>query len=532
MNIAAYCRVSTDKSDQLNSLETQKKFFTEFAEKNGHNLVKLYADEGISGTKVKNRKEFQQLMRDAKKGMFEMVVVKDISRFARNTVDFLQSIRTLKELDIETVFLTSNQKVLGSSEFVLTIFAALAQEESANTSKRVKFGKKMNAAKGRVPNIVFGYDKTPGDYFNMTINAREADTVRLVYSLYLHEGYGASKIASILNERNIKTKRGNQWSQNGICRLLTNPLYTGKIINGKEEVKDFLTGERMEKDQSEWIIIDRPDLRIIEDEEFESAANLLKSRHNAFHMTHERQSNRYLYSTIIRCAECGYSFRRSVYRGQVRWVCSGRNANGTGSCSNRTIIREDDLTHDLQIYFAGLITNKKEFIHTIVTQFNDEYKEKNQNQADLEGLEKKLARLENTAQKYMDMYVDELITREALNEKVRSVNSEIEQVKNEIKLLSLNISKGDQLQDIIGDTLRSMENVTDMSGMTNAQLKEIVSSIVVGADGSIDVNLRLNDELGPDENFLVCDNSTYRCYKPENMKMPCLQVEPAATSLV
>lgn len=101
MNIAAYCRVSTDKSDQLNSLEAQKKFFAEFTERNGHNLVRLYADEGISGTKIKNRKEFQKLMRDAKQGLFDMVVVKDISRFARNTVDFLQSIRALKALGIE-----------------------------------------------------------------------------------------------------------------------------------------------------------------------------------------------------------------------------------------------------------------------------------------------------------------------------------------------------------------------------------------------------------------------------------------------
>ncbi len=113
MNIAAYCRVSTDKEDQLNSLEAQKGFFTEYTEKNGHNLVRLYADEGISGTKIKNRTEFQRLMRDAQKGLFEMVVVKDISRFARNTVDFLQSIRQHKPLNIEKVFLTANHTVLG-----------------------------------------------------------------------------------------------------------------------------------------------------------------------------------------------------------------------------------------------------------------------------------------------------------------------------------------------------------------------------------------------------------------------------------
>ena len=154
MNIAAYCRVSTDKTDQLNSLETQKEFFLEYTKRTGDNLIKLYADEGISGTKIKNRKEFQRMLADAEKGLFDMVVVKDISRFARNTVDLLQSVRRLKSLGIETQFLTANMTSMGNSEFVLTIFGALAQEESANTSKRIKFGKKMNAEKGRVPNIV------------------------------------------------------------------------------------------------------------------------------------------------------------------------------------------------------------------------------------------------------------------------------------------------------------------------------------------------------------------------------------------
>ena len=122
---------------------------------------------------------------------------------------------------------------MGKSEIVLTIFGELAQEESANTSKRVKFGKKMNAEKGRVPNIVYGYDKTIGDYFNLEINKKEAEVVKRIYKWYLQEGYGAAKIANMLNERGLKTKRNCNWSQNAVCRILTNELYTGKIINGK-----------------------------------------------------------------------------------------------------------------------------------------------------------------------------------------------------------------------------------------------------------------------------------------------------------
>ena len=146
-----------------------------------------------------------------------MVVVNDISHFARNTVDLLQSVRKLKSLGIETQFLTANMTSMGNSEFVLTIFGALAQEESANTSKRIKFGKKMNAEKGRVPNIVFGYDKTIGDYFKLSINENEAKAICQIFQWYTGVGYGGSKIANMLNERGIKTKRGNNWSQNAVC---------------------------------------------------------------------------------------------------------------------------------------------------------------------------------------------------------------------------------------------------------------------------------------------------------------------------
>ena len=312
MNIAAYCRVSTDTADQLNSLEAQKAFFSEYTNRTGDTLVRLYADEGISGTKIKNRKEFLRMMADAEKGLFDMLVVKDISRFARNTVDLLQNIRKLKALGIETQFLTANMTSMGNSEFVLTIFGALAQEESANTSKRVKFGKKMNAEKGRVPNIVYGYDKTIGDYFNLEINKEEAKVVQQIYKWYTEEGFGAAKIANMLNEKGYKTKRNCKWSQNAICRILTNEIYTGKIINGKQEVSDFLTGQRKDKDETEWFVVERPEIRIIEDGTFERAQEILHGRHDSFNLTHERQSNKHLFSTLIKCKECGWSFRRTV----------------------------------------------------------------------------------------------------------------------------------------------------------------------------------------------------------------------------
>ena len=506
MNIAAYCRVSTDKSDQLNSLETQKEFFLEYTKRTGDNLIKLYADEGISGTKIKNRKEFQRMLADAEKGLFDMVVVKDISRFARNTVDLLQSVRKLKSLGIETQFLTANMTSMGNSEFVLTIFGALAQEESANTSKRIKFGKKMNAEKGRVPNIVFGYDKTIGDYFKLSINENEAKAIRQIFQWYIEEGYGGSKIANMLNERGIKTKRGNNWSQNAVCRILTNEIYTGKIINGKEEIADFLTGQRKEKDESEWLVTIRPELRIIEEEVFDKAQDILKGRHDSFKITHERQSNKYLFSTLIKCKECGWSFRRTVrqYKNTyVRWVCSGHNGKGADSCPNAVTVDEEELIQALQDYFQEILSKKKKVINYVIKEFQRVYKAKDENIEYEKQLNTELNRLRKSREKYMDMYTDDLISREELNEKIGGMRKEIERLENELKMVSYHLTKGEQLEAILNSTFKQLEDITNVHEMTNAQLKRLINKIEVDMDGNVDIYLRLIGDLGLDEAVLI-----------------------------
>ena len=511
MNIAAYCRVSTDKEDQLNSLDAQKAFFSEYTQRTGDNLVRLYADEGISGTKIKNRKEFLRMMADAEHGVFDMVVVKDISRFARNTVDLLQNIRKLKSLGIETQFLTANMTSMGNSEFVLTIFGALAQEESANTSKRVKFGKKINAKKGKVPNIVYGYDKIIGDYFNLEINKQEAEVVGQIYSWYLQEGYGAAKIASILNKKGYKTKRNCNWSQNAVCRILTNELYTGKIINGKQEVEDFLTGQRKEKDETEWIVVERPDLKIIEPEDFEKVQEILHGRHASFNMNRERQSNKYLFSTLIRCKECGWSFRRTVrtYKNTyVRWVCSGHNGKGVENCPNAVTVDEDELIEVLQEYFNQVLSQKKKLVQYVVGEFQRIYKAKDENVAYEKELNSQLNKLTKLRQKYMDMYADDLITREELNEKIGGSRKEIERLEKELKMVSYHLTKEDQLESILNHTFKAIEDITDVREMTNMQLKQLIQKIEVDKEGNVEIFLRLFGDLGLEETVLISDNHT------------------------
>lgn len=520
MNIAAYCRVSTDKEDQLNSLEAQKEFFREYTKRSGDRLVKLYADEGISGTKIKNRKQFLQMMEDAQKGLFNMVVVKDISRFARNTVDLLQNIRRLKALGIETQFLTANMTSMGNSEFVLTVFGALAQEESANTSKRVKFGKKINAEKGRVPNLVYGYDKTAGDYFKLKINRGEAKVVREIFDMYVNGGYGASKIAGILNDKGITTKRGCKWSQNAICRILTNEIYVGRVINGKQEVEDFLTGRRISKSEEEWYVCDRPELRIIDDESFSAAAREMKSRGQNFKVHKERHSNRHLFSTLIKCKECGWSFCQTVKRYKntyIKWVCSYHN-RGAGNCANRVTVDEGELIKAIENYFSEILADKKNVINAAVEEFKRVYKDKDENLLTEREIKSEIARINRGRKKYMDMYTDDLITREELNRRISGDKKELERLEERLRLIERQMTKGDRLGEILSETFKQIADLTDLSNATNQQLKRIIDRIEVDRDGNVEIFLKLFKELGIDEKVQISGDRTQGRYRTLNAR--------------
>ena len=249
MKIAAYCRVSTEKEAQIDSLEKQIEFFNEFTKKNGYELYKLYADEGISGKQIKHRKQFQQMMIDAKAKKFDKVVVKDVSRFARNTVDLLQSVRELKSYGVQVDFLNNGEVMEGGSEFILTILGAMAQQESANMSKRVKFGKDITAKKGRVPNLVFGYDKIPDEKYILKINEEEAKIVKEIFESYVYKGIGTTKIAWNLNDRGIRTRFSDDllWLPYAVIKYIN---FTGdyEILNKKTT---YLQGEELKENENE-----------------------------------------------------------------------------------------------------------------------------------------------------------------------------------------------------------------------------------------------------------------------------------------
>ena len=489
MKIAAYCRVSTDKEDQLNSLDAQKRFFVEYAAKNQHDLVQIYADEGISGTKTRNRVQFQKMMADAERGDFEMLVVKDISRLARNTVDLLQSVRRLKALGIRTEFLTANMSSMGDSEFVLTMFGALAQEESANTSKRVKFGKRLNAEKGRVPNLVFGYDKTPGDYFRLDINPDEAEVVRQIYCWYITAGYGGSKIANMLNQRGLKTKRNCDWNQAAVCRILTNPIYIGKVVNGRQEIADFLTSTRVDKEEKDWLIVERPELRIVSDEEFQQAGDLMKARGNAFRLDRTRHSNQYLFSTLIRCKDCGWSFRRvaRTYKNtHVRWVCSKHNGQGIHNCPNATSIDENELIEQLDAFFISLVRDRTHLEAQLRKSIREKSMPTDGTEAEIAKIEAEITRLGKRRDRLLDLYADGTIEKEELKRKMDEEADKLRILEEKLLRAKEGALSDEKVDQLAHRLLRDLHSFVSVRNLTNSQLRNLIEKIEVDQNGNVE----------------------------------------------
>jgi DNA invertase Pin-like site-specific DNA recombinase len=509
----AYCRVSTNKEDQLNSLESQKDFFGTYAERNDYDLIKIYADEGKSGTKTKNRPQLLRLLSDANRKEFNTVLIKDVSRLARNTVDFLTSIRTLKALGIKVIFVNYDQTSSESSEFMLTLLSAMAQEESHNTSKRVKFGKKQNAEKGKVPNIVYGYDKIQGDPFNLNINEFEANVIKRIYHMYTEENMGAKKIAVQLNSEGIKTKRECIWSQNAIARILSSELYIGNIINCKEEVKDFLTGERQAVDKEDWIKKHRPELRLIDDETFKKAQMILKGRMDTFNITGERRTNKFPLTKLIRCTDCGYAFRRvetKYVNTYVRWLCSGRNTIGAESCENRIKIDEGEMLTEIRDYFTKILRDKPNVVKRMKADFIRQYKERDENIACEKDVTAKLNKARKDKQKQIEMFENDVFDINVLRSRTKELNEQIERLETDLAMIQSNLSKSDIFETALIDTFKDIDTVLKTEDFTNEMLSRIIDHIAVNPNGEVDVYLKMLSDVGLENTFTITHNSLSR----------------------
>ena len=315
--VAIYARVSTEHEAQLSALENQIQYYDELLLKHPDwELYKRYIDEGITGTSTRKRPNFLRMIEDAEKGCFDLIITREVSRFARNTVDALQETRNLRKLGIEVYFVddniwTSNDE---DGELRLTIMATLAQNESKKTSMRVKAGQMISYKNGVFygNGNILGYDRVGSE---MVVNEKQAEVVKLIYKLYL-EGMGTPKIKYELEKRGYPTASGlKKWNINTIFHVLRNPFYSGTIVYRKVYVPDYLEQRSVKNEgQVEQVIIEGRHVSIISKEDFQKAAAIMEKKTKK--IKEETLRNGTMPSSAFvekLVCDCGSTFNRRIY---------------------------------------------------------------------------------------------------------------------------------------------------------------------------------------------------------------------------
>lgn len=340
--VAAYCRVSTEREDQTNSFESQQRYFREYIRRtDGFELYQIYAEEGLSGTSTKKRKAFNRMIEDGREGKFQMILTKEISRFARNTLDSIYYTRELKRHGVGVFFLNDNINTLDpDAELRLTILSSIAQEESRRTSERVKWGQKRRMEQGVVFGCsMLGYDVQNGQIYR---NEEGAKVVCRIYDKFLLEGKGTYVIAKELQEEGILPLRAKKWSSSVILRILRNEKYCGDLIQKKTYTPDYLTHEkRYNYGEEEYVVIQNHHAPIVDREVFNQVQVILDSRAKKI-ASKERESSRYAFSGKILCGGCGkYYIARSRIRKDgstyLVWRCFHREKDVEGSNENEKV---------------------------------------------------------------------------------------------------------------------------------------------------------------------------------------------------
>ena len=317
--VSIYGRVSTEHEAQLSALENQMQWYEDQARYHPNwTVVETYIDEGITGTQAKKRPAFLRMLEDARQGKFDLIVTREVCRFARNVVDTLVVTRELKSIGVEVFFIEDNIWTMdGDGELRLSLMATLAQEESRKTSERVKAGQKISRDNGVLYGTgnILGYDRVGDTY---VINEEQAETVRMIYDLYL-QGYGSMKIANILTERKRKTASGLvKWSISNIMRAIRNATYTGTKCYNKSRSNNFLEQKRINNlDMSTYEYVEGDFPAIISQEVWDKAQEIRTSRVkpslvSTTKTTHSKRDSKDIWVNLLRCS-CGSSFRKNKW---------------------------------------------------------------------------------------------------------------------------------------------------------------------------------------------------------------------------
>ena len=351
MRVTFYARVSSEKDEQLNSLDNQITYYTDLIKKNPHwDYVPGYIDEGISGISTQKRENFNQMIEDAKSDMFDFVITKEISRFARNTLDSIQFTRELLKNGVGVFFQNDNINTLDEdSELRLSIMSSIAQDELRKLSSRIKFGHQQ-AIKNHVVlgnSRIFGYDKKDK---KLVINEEEAKMVRELFELYATDQYSMKQIEDIFWNRGYRNRNGNKIAHSTMANTISNPKYKGYYVGNKVKIVDMFTKKQHFLPPEEWVMFkdETGDIvpAIVTEELWEAANAVLDRRSKDVKNRQNICNHANLLTGKLFCTHCGKAYYRrdSVDRQgnkNSKWVCSGKINNGADSCPSFAIYEEE-----------------------------------------------------------------------------------------------------------------------------------------------------------------------------------------------
>lgn len=338
LNVVGYARVSSGKDAMMHSLAAQIDYFQKLIRNTpGWQYCGVYYDEAYTGTK-EERPGFQKMLEKCRNHEVNIIVTKSVSRFARNTVTLLETVRELKLLGVDVYFEKENlHSTSGDGELMLSILASFAQEESKSVSDNMKWRIRKDFEQGKIGSItIFGYRRNADGV--LKIEPSEAEIVRMIFSDYI-SGMGGQAIANKLNEMGIPTRQGNLWTNPRIKELLTNEKYIGNMLLQKYYRNNHIEKKKTRNNgELQQILVEESHEPIIDRETFDTAQRILADRHKQY--SHDGATNRYLLSGMIRCGCCGKNYQRKMYSQGAVWMCATYLRRGKKYCPDSRQISE------------------------------------------------------------------------------------------------------------------------------------------------------------------------------------------------
>lgn len=496
--VAAYARVSTDSDEQLSSYAAQVDFYTQYIRNNPEwEFVNVYTDEGISGTNTKKRDGFNRMIADALAGKIDLILTKSISRFARNTVDTLTTIRKLKEKKIEVYFEKENIYTLDAKgEVMITIMSSLAQEESRSISENVTWGKRKSMADGKFSlayKCFLGYEK--GEDGLPKIVEEEAKIIRKIYSLFL-EGYTVRKTADYLTERGIPTPKGKkQWSVSTVMSILTNEKYKGDALLQKTYTADFLS-KTVKKNHGEvpQYYIENSHPAIIDPEMFELVQNEIKRRRPNRHKLHRNS----LFTAKIICGDCGGFYGRKVWHSSSKyqkyiWRCNEKY-EGKNACATPNLT-EPEIESAFILAFNKVLGEKEKYIRR--------FEELLPLLADTSNLEKQLAETQEqhdilmaNLRSYMEENTRQIQDQVEYNRRFNQMDAECIAAEEQVKSLQKKILGQSGRKEQIRRCLEQIQECGDILTDFDSNLwNSMIESVIVSQDKVLTFQFRDGSEV-------------------------------------